>query len=734
MMHEGGEDRRAKRPFFTAEHEFLIENQIKASPKVNVEFLPKIILVGRDNNFLDQGAFEGKLASHLKSALRKKLKGNQNSFLALLDFGAISIDDEEDINYTKASFVSTIASTDYSKLGLLCFTLDSYNSVNYFYLAPMSCQNELWIINAFNQAKENLTVVSAMYITNDDLQLSSAQIGYQANYFITHGKFSTPDSDQGLESLPNLVKEYEELFRRCFYDTKTFSETLKGNAKYFLSMLFGFLIFQGGKYAESWMVMSRDAMLLKDSTLAITIMRVAILLSVRPLEAVTMLGAIAFGAKRHTEIGTIARAGWLAALTTAIVAIPILWTSELWLKNVFGQDPDLAQAAGDFLKIYCFSMPALTHSVADNNILFATDQPSIVALIELGTVVLGTGITYLFVFGKFGSEVEGLNGLAWSLVAQKWFNFILLKSYFFVNRNSRQYSLLEKNSASEIWAKFRLIFRKGLPLAFQIGSEQLYLFILTIYAGLLAKKTGGEELSQVNILFEYLTLFSITGALVMHKTVMQRVGEVRGRDLLLKKKQGDFKLICNNLGNVEKIMLANALISALYVVCIGLIFSFGEKPLVGVYIKSGEFTKSQITAIKDGLPSLLKIMAGATLTDQVRNLIGGALNGLGDVDTPMLTSTFLTVLGGGGLGALLTFSAGLGLEGALFSTIIAYALGGTALSGVLVNTLKTLKEKTHCDTVVEKGGYALSQCCCALLKSNVPPTGYSRLEDMPLSP
>lgn len=708
--------------FFTAEIESLIETF--SSNHSDVKVLPKIEMVDANNTLFSQQVFEKKLSDVLK----KPLKNSNKKYLILLDCGFLNYNSESnaaDNNlYAQTTIVDSISrSRDFSELGLLCFTKDSLGNIKYYFVGRKNLIAKKWLDNTFFQAANthnNSKIESLVLKSSENYVYAGVEICYQAKQFIDKGIF---EEDQKLahRSFELLANTFEDELSKSFYNARSFSHTLKSNLAYFLAMLSGYLIFAGSRYAETWMVMSKDETLLETSTLPVAIMRVMVLLSVRPLESITMLGATAFGAKRYSEIGSLLRAGWVASLILNAFAIPILCTSEYWLRSVFRQDPSLAKAAGDYLKMYAWAIPPMTATVADHNIFFATNNPGVVALIELTTILMGVGFTYTFVLGKFGFQAQGLTGFATSLVLQKWLNFLLAKGYLFATKDSRKYSVFSHSSYAEIMQKVKLIFRKGLPLTLQIGSEQLYLFIVAIYAGLYGRMYDTKSLDQANILNEYFTLFSISGALVIHKTLMQRVGEVSGRDLMLRDKHASLELIQQNLSNVMQILKVNGLISAVYTAAVGGLFIFGCQSLVSVYINSNNFTEVDRAEIKNNICPLFLLLVGCTFTEMAGNVMNGALNGLGDVDSPMLRSLFLTVAVGGALGAVLCFALDLGLEGVFTSSLIAYFIGVLTLTKTLHSTYKNLKENTTTvnESVLGKAWNTLINMCTFFNRTSV---------------
>lgn len=83
------------------------------------------------------------------------------------------------------------------------------------------------------------------------------------------------------------------------------------------------------------------------------------------------------------------------------------------------------------------------------------------------------------------------------------------------------------------------------------------------------------------------------------------------------------------------------------------------------------------------MPILFKIISLATLFDLTKNTIGGALNGLEDVISPMLVAIVLTAGLGVGLGYGLAFDEAMALPGVFASSCTSYFVGTCVLSALL---------------------------------------------------
>lgn len=687
---------RDSKEFCMAEIESLIETFAATTVtdiKNGFKILPKQVVVDDENRLLPYSELEQKFTGVIQKSINDP-KLSRTKFLILLNFGLSqnipSSVGSINLDYERSEINVSAQDLENNDLGLLCFQKDETEKINYYYLAPKKFVNKEWVDKVFLAAlpkNSPQSLIAGTVLPTPKVKLhADAELCYQVEQFFVTGAFNKGHS----EIHEQLAKKYLKKLEDTFYSKRSFSSTLKSSSMYFTGVLIGYMIFMGSRYVETLLIMKHDETLLESTTIPVTVMRVVDLLAVRPLESLKVMGATAYGAKQYEELGSLLRTGWVASLVLSSLIIPVLCTSEYWLKHIFSEADSIKEAA-NFLKIYSLAIPVLTATVADNNIFFAANQPGIVGLIELVSIVAGIGLTYGFVYGKLGLPAQGLAGFAISLVIQKWINFFSAKAFLYATRHSRKYTVLSMPSCSDIWQKLKLVFRKGLPLTLQIGVEQLYLFVVTVYAGLYAHSHNTKALEQANIINENFILFSVVGGMVCHTTMMQRVGEVRGRDLILREKHADLGLVQQNLQNVPQIIYANAVIGFVYTAFVASLFCFACPNLVSSYLDPDTFTPSDIEAINRGICPLFKIMAACTLTEMVGNLLGGAINGLGDVDSPMIRSFLVTGVLGAGLGYFFCFNKDWGLTGVYSASVIAYGVGILALGATLCSLYNKLK-------------------------------------------
>lgn len=499
--------------------------------------------------------------------------------------------------------------------------------------------------------------------------------------------------DYGLQTKDDFMSQVAS----DFYGEKSLAYNFNKSARLYLTYVIFMSLFQGARYIETYMLMSKNIQSLESSSIALAVMRVGILLTSRIFEGLKLEVSQAYGSKNYARIGSIRAAGDLLAGFISLFVGTVLLTSRYWLKAL-GQDSKLADLAGDFLQIYTIAIPLMAFTISNNNVLFAINEGGFVGAVELLAVAAGIGITYVFVYDKLHIGFKGIDALAWSMVAQKAAIFIMTKAYLAFTKNKRTFDITSYNPR-EITKEFKGILRTGVPLCIQLSAEQFYTFIMIMFAGAISKQDNNNALSQANILAEYYTALSNTLTIATHFSSMQRVAEVFGRHKLLVERSHSSisslqdevfnESIENNIRNISKIILSQMVLGGAASLALGCIYLTLYSDLVNIYLSGGNFSHHDKEAIHQGLQTLFMFMAGSTLFDVLRNVMGGSLNGMDDVDSPMVTTLAFTILAGSLLSYLLSFEASMGLDGVMTSTMVSYMLGGLVLAKISHDTYKS---------------------------------------------
>lgn len=133
-----------------------------------------------------------------------------------------------------------------------------------------------------------------------------------------------------------------------------------------------------------------------------------------------------YGAKSYRSVGIYAQRCFFITLISTI-PISIVWLSSPGLLRAFGQDPGIADAAGEYLRSLIPVLPLFAASETLRKFLLAQNIVRPVFYIGAATLAVCPLFNALFIFG-FG---WGLRGAAWALVSCHLVGTSLTAGYVF---------------------------------------------------------------------------------------------------------------------------------------------------------------------------------------------------------------------------------------------------------------------------------------------------------------
>ena len=158
-----------------------------------------------------------------------------------------------------------------------------------------------------------------------------------------------------------------------------------------------------------------------------------------------------------------------AIITLVIPLSLILWFTED-IMLAFGQDPELAKGAGQFIHGYQWSMLPFLLFQAMRSFLAALERPGWVLAVSVVGIVLNALVSWSLIFGKFGLPALGLFGaglgtsIVWTVMAAA------LAAVIMTDRQFRRYRLFGNFWRAD-WDRYRAVWRLGLPIAITLGFE-----------------------------------------------------------------------------------------------------------------------------------------------------------------------------------------------------------------------------------------------------------------------
>jgi len=370
-------------------------------------------------------------------------------------------------------------------------------------------------------------------------------------------------------------------------------------------------------------------------------------MAVMPLVAAYDAEDDEIGLRRATRMGL-----WLS-VGFAMIALPaMIWSPAV--LDLLGQGPNLADRAGDYLKVAGWGiLPALLVMVL-KSYLAALERTQVVLWITLLAAGVNALANYALIFGNWGAPELGVMGAAVASVTTQCVSLIGLVIYVLIALP--QHSLFVRLWRVDGQMLLR-VFTLGLPIGLTTLSEVGLFAASSLMMGWL----GTIPLAAHGIAIQLASLtFMVHLGLSNVATI--RAGNAYGRRDVPHMKRG------------AVIVTVLSLVFALLTM-VG--FVGWPEPLISVFMQEDEPARAEILAIGTGL---LVMAALFQLVDGAQVVALGLLRGVQDTKVPMVMAAVSYWIVGMPCSYLLGFVLGFGAMG-----IWAGLVAGLAVAGLLLN-------------------------------------------------
>lgn len=377
------------------------------------------------------------------------------------------------------------------------------------------------------------------------------------------------------------------------------------------------------------------------------------------------LVAHAYGAGQRREMqASLVQAVYLSGLLTVLLTL-VIRAFLPWLPT-FGVMPDVAVEAIAYGKEVTWSLLPLFLFTALRRYLQATNlvKPVMFALVSAN--VMNAAADWVLIFGHFGFPALGVRGAAWATVVSRIYLFLCLLVYVAWRERGQTTGLRHAPLRLE-GERMRKLVRLGLPAATQLLLEVGVFVTATAIIGTLDTISLAAHhiaLSAASVTF--MVPLGISSAAAV------RVGQALGRGDAARARGAGWAAI--GLG-------------AAVMAAAGAVFVLLPSPIVGI------FTNDAATIAAGA--SLLGIAAIFQLFDGVQVVSTGALRGLGNTRTPMLTNLVGHWVIGLPLGCFLAFYAGLAVYGVWIGLCVGLIIVAIVLLGVWSRTPVVIGTSVH---------------------------------------
>jgi MATE family, multidrug efflux pump len=361
------------------------------------------------------------------------------------------------------------------------------------------------------------------------------------------------------------------------------------------------------------------------------------------------LVAQAFGRKDLAD----ARTSLVNSLILALILAPLMMgVVSLWPPLMLRMhiDPEVLREMGPFLRALNWSTLPLALYFALRRYLQAVGiiKPITFALISANIVnALGN---WIFIYGRLGSRAYGLPGSGWSTCAARvYITLVLIGALLYFNKR-KQLGLFEPGVRVELQRMWDLL-KLGFPAATQILLE---IGVFTIATAFIAKlgpfPLAGHQIALNAASFTYMVPLGISSAAAV------RVGHAIGRGDTTGARRAGWTAI---------------VVGAAFMSIAALLFISIPTWIARVFSPDPRVIHIGAT--------LLLVAAAFELFDGLQTVATGALRGLGDTRTPMLTNLISYWIIGLPLGYVLCFHFGWGAVGLWIGLCVGLILIGSIL-------------------------------------------------------
>jgi MATE family multidrug resistance protein len=363
------------------------------------------------------------------------------------------------------------------------------------------------------------------------------------------------------------------------------------------------------------------------------------------------------GRNRHSvrEVRRTVRQGLWSAGLISLPAWALLWNGEVILL-AFGQEPQLAAAAGQYLRALQWSvLPFLAYLVL-RSFMSALERPLWSLAIGAAAILFNVGANWCLMYGNLGFPALGLPGSGIATSLSSTLLFAGLATVALTDRRFRRYHLFGRIWRAD-WPRFVEFWRLGLPIAATLGFEVTIFNAAVFLMGLL----GAAELAAHSIAIQIASLtFMVPLGVGQAATV--RVGRAYGA--------GDPDGVTRAGWTAFALVFGFMLLTATAMVTI-------PEVLVSAFLDIRDPANARVVSLA---VTFLAFAALFQVADGGQAVAIGMLRGLHDTRVPMMIAATGYWILGLPLGAILAFP--LGMRGA--GIWIGLATGLTIVASLLM--------------------------------------------------
>ncbi len=333
------------------------------------------------------------------------------------------------------------------------------------------------------------------------------------------------------------------------------------------------------------------------------------------------------------DIRRTVRQGFWTALAVMIPIWAFLWNAEAVLI-LAGQQPDLSADAAIFVRAYMWSILPFICFLVLRNFVAALERPIFAMIVSLGAVIANAVINYGLILGNYGLPQLGLLGAGIGSTVTNVLQLAVMLAVVSFHPKFRRYHLLGRFWRAD-WARFREIWRLGLPIGVTMGFEGGVFAAAILLMGLINEASVAAHAIALQI--ASLT-FMVPMGLAQAATV--RVGLAYGR---------------KDPTGITRAGWTGFVLGTGFMALMALGIYLFPEALIGIFITPVDAKTTQVFNLAVGF---LMVAAIFQIVDGAQVVGAGMLRGLHDTKVPMFFAAFGYWVVGIGVGAWLAFRQG----------------------------------------------------------------------------
>ena len=142
-----------------------------------------------------------------------------------------------------------------------------------------------------------------------------------------------------------------------------------------------------------------------------------------------------WGIKNYKGIRRVTGQGLIVALLLTLSFLSVALAAPEWVLGLFNKDPSVVDAGCKYLRIVCFSYPAVALSLLMSNVLRGTGRVNLPLYVSIFTTIANAFADYGLIFGAFGLPELGVQGAAIATCISSWLGPILLLIFSAIEKN-----------------------------------------------------------------------------------------------------------------------------------------------------------------------------------------------------------------------------------------------------------------------------------------------------------